>query len=125
MTAPVVVKRPDGSAVKVGDPGVTILTPIGGFLAPNGATIVSVNGPATGQWSVVVNGLDTFSLAVTGESTLDLARFQFVQRGGRPGHEGFFPITGMRMRGKSSFCFPMAKIRSAGTRSPMRSTPRR
>jgi archaellum component FlaG (FlaF/FlaG flagellin family) len=57
--------------------------------------IFSIANPVFGNWSVTVNGAGDFSVTASGESTLDLTSFRFVEPGGRPDHEGFFPIAGL------------------------------
>jgi hypothetical protein len=87
-TTSVVLRRPDGTTVQPTDAGVSAV-----FLS--GGVIYSVDAPSAGDWSATVNGFGDFSLAVTGESNLDLSSFRFVEPGGRPGHEGFYPISGL------------------------------
>jgi hypothetical protein len=94
-TPTVTVKRPGGADVAPSDADVT-------FVALGTGVLVSVQGPAAGEWNVVVNGTAAFTLAVSGESPLDLVRFRFVEPGGRPAHEGFFPISGFPAAGESS-----------------------
>ena len=101
----VVLTRPDGTTVQATDPGVTVLSLNGGFLfdpffeVVGGGLVYSIANPPTGMWSVSVNGSGDFSLKVSGESPLDLSSFRFVRLGGRPGHQGFFPIDGLPLAG--------------------------
>lgn len=94
-TISVVLQRPDGSTVQPTDAGVSSVSLSSGV-------IYSIDIPAMGNWSITVNGFGSFSLAVSGESTLDMASFRFVEIGGRPGHEGFFPIPGLPEAGSTS-----------------------
>jgi hypothetical protein len=87
-TRSVVVMRPSGGIVQPSDPGVTVLSLSSG-------TIYSIINPGAGEWSVNVNGTGDVSVKVSGESSLDLSSFRFVELGGRPGHQGFFPIDGL------------------------------
>jgi uncharacterized repeat protein (TIGR01451 family) len=92
-TTNVTIKRPDGSTVQASDPGVSTVLLSGGG-------VFSIINPASGSWSIMLNGSGVFSLAVIGESSLDLSSFRFVELGGRPGHEGFFPIKGLPLAGE-------------------------
>jgi uncharacterized repeat protein (TIGR01451 family) len=90
----VVLKRPDGSPVSSGDPGVTFLS------FPSGkGQIISITNPPVGAWSVTVNGSDQFSIVATGEGDLQLGSLRFVEPGGSPGHDGLFPINGLPVLG--------------------------
>jgi hypothetical protein len=86
-TTSVVLKRPDGSTV----------TPT--IVLSNGL-IYSITSPSAGNWSVIVDGSGPFSLAVFGESSLFPSSFDFVELGGRPAHEGLFPIPGLPLAGQ-------------------------
>jgi len=86
--ASMTVQRPDGSTVQPSDPNVSLLSLSGGV-------VYSIAAPTPGSWGVTVVGSSDFSVNVSGESTLNLSSFRFVEPGGRPGHEGFFPITGL------------------------------
>jgi hypothetical protein len=81
------LSRPDGTIVKPTDPGVT-------FVSVSSGAIYSITNPPSGNWTSAINGTGAFSLIVTGESTLQLSSFRFVQPGGRPGHSGYYPIPG-------------------------------
>lgn len=91
----VTVKRPGGDTVMPADPGVS-------FLSLSGGKIYSITTPVTGDWTVTVNGAGDFSVKVSGESPLDLSSFRFTRVGGRPGHEGFFPIEGSPLAGRET-----------------------
>jgi hypothetical protein len=92
-TTSVVVTRPSGSIVQPSDPGVTVLSLSSG-------TIYSIINPVAGEWRVSVNGTGDVSVKVSGESSLDLSSFRFVELGGRSGHQGFFPIDGLPLAGQ-------------------------
>jgi hypothetical protein len=105
--ATVALSRPDGTTVQPTDPGVTLLSLNGNYLYTGfsyefvgGGLVYSIANPPTGLWSVAVNGSGDFSLKVSGESPLDLSSFRFVRLGGRPGHQGFFPIDGLPLAGE-------------------------
>jgi von Willebrand factor A domain-containing protein 7 len=91
----VVVRRPDGTTVLPSDTNVS-------FISLSSGAIYSITNPPAGNWSVTINGTGNFSVAVSGESLLDLSSFRFVEPGGRPGHEGFFPIAGLPEAGGMS-----------------------
>ncbi len=92
-TTNVTIRRPDGSVVTGSDPTAT-------FVPLTSGLIVSINNPAVGAWSVALTGNSSCSLLVSGESSLQLSSFRFVTLGGRPGHEGFFPIDGLPLAGQ-------------------------
>jgi len=92
-TTGVTLTRPDGTTVAAGQPGVSVVPLSSG-------AIYSITSPAAGPWSVRLEGSSPVSMQVTGESALDLSSFRFVEGGGRPGHEGFFPIAGLPVSGE-------------------------
>src|ERR1035441_2251002 len=92
-TTALTVIRPDSTTVAPSDPGVT---PI----ALSTGSILTINAPPVGVWTITVSGAGDFSLTVTGQSTIDLTTFRFVVPGGRPGHEGYFAITGSPISGQ-------------------------
>lgn len=56
--------------------------------------IVTVASPSPGAWKVTVSGRGVFFLVVQAKTDLTLDRAEFVAPGGRPGHEGLFPVKG-------------------------------
>ena len=56
--------------------------------------VLTVKRPETGSWRVRVSGTGGYSVSVLAKSDLDLLGLDFVRVGGRPGHEGLFPIKG-------------------------------
>jgi von Willebrand factor A domain-containing protein 7 len=92
-TTSVVVRRPTGAVVQASDPDVRLLSLSSG-------TIYSITNPAVGGWNVNVNGTGDVSVEVSGESSLDLSSFNFVELGGGGAHTGFFPIDGMPLAGQ-------------------------
>lgn len=92
-TSQVLVKRPDGTIVRSLDTGVT-------FVPLSNGAIYSVDFPSAGSWSVVVSGSGNFFLDVSGDSKLFVSRFDFIEPGGRPGHEGVFPLIGKPLTGQ-------------------------
>lgn len=89
----VTITRPSGAVVSPTDPDVTIISLSSGV-------VFSIAGPAPGAWTVMVNGFSDFSLLGSGEGTLSLRSFEFVESGGRPGHEGFSTIAGLPLAGQ-------------------------
>jgi von Willebrand factor A domain-containing protein 7 len=92
----VTVTRPDGTIVQPSDVGVTntVLT---------GAALLTVTNPATGVWQVSLSGTGAFSMNVTGQGTLDIKSFNFVQEGGTQSHEpGLFRIEGYPLAGQAN-----------------------
>ncbi len=84
---------------------IAVWRPSGDFITPGGSAgfsdtemvagrIVTVTRPETGPWRVRVSGAGQYSVSVLAKSDLDLIGFDFVRLGGRPGHEGLFPIKG-------------------------------
>ena len=61
--------------------------------------IVTIEKPAPGPWKVTVSGKGMFFLVAQAKSDLSLDDARFVEEGGRPGHEGLFPIKGPPRRG--------------------------
>jgi hypothetical protein len=94
-TTGLVLRRPDGSVVAGSDTGVT-------GLALSTGSVLTITNPPAGNWNVSVSGSGDFSVQVGGESTLDLSALRLVRAGGRPGHEGFFPIPGSPLAGASA-----------------------
>lgn len=84
--------KPDGSALDESSAGVTLSTVSDG-------QFLNVKEPASGVWKLTLrlasgsSGL-VFSCDVTGVSPLHLSKFNFVALGGRPGHRGYYPISG-------------------------------
>lgn len=79
--------KPDGSVVDVTSAGATLTTVSDG-------KFLNVKNPAIGMWTVTVSGIGNFTCDATGVSSLLLSKFDFVTLKGRPGHTGYYPITG-------------------------------
>lgn len=92
-SASALILRPDGTTVSEGDPGVSRI-PL------SSALIYSIESPQVGEWQISAEGSGDFSILVNGQSTLSLDEFRFVETGGRPGHQGAYPITGLPPVGK-------------------------
>jgi hypothetical protein len=89
------VVRPDGSTAKAGDPGTTIINLSTGV-------IFSFTNPFSGLWNVTVNASGNVSLIASGQSDIQFGLFRFVSPGGRPGHEGYYPIDGFPVAGQTA-----------------------
>ena len=85
--------RPDGVTVPPVSSGTVITLPL------SSGIIYSVTTPQIGIWKAVIGGAGQYSLLVNGESPLALDEFRFAQLGGRPGHQGYYAITGLPLIG--------------------------
>jgi von Willebrand factor A domain-containing protein 7 len=85
--------RPNGTPVGAADPNVT-------SIALSAGRIVSVSTPDVGLWAVTLTGTGDVSFRVTGEGTADLESFRFLEPRGRPGHQGYYPISGQPLTGQ-------------------------
>ena len=83
--------------------------------------IITVEKPERGMWSLEMSGTGYYAVAVryangNGKSSsgrdeeIDLLDMKFVEPGGRPGHEGLFPVKGRVRAGESRLC----RIKVAG-----------
>jgi hypothetical protein len=54
--------------------------------------VTTIANPEFGAWRLKIAGSGQFSIRVTAETAINITRFNFVKLGGRPGHEGYFPI---------------------------------
>lgn len=85
-----VLVRPGGGIVAEGAAGVTLQT----F---SHMTIATIQAPARGKWRIDFAGAGMYSVSAhvrpSGEADAPaLIGFDFVEMGGRPAHEGWFPI---------------------------------
>ena len=81
------ISPPGGASISPGVPNVE-WTPL------NCGAIVTVTTPRPGNWRVEMRGSGRFWLEVKAQSSLFIVTAEFVRPGGRPGHEGLFPIDG-------------------------------
>ncbi len=86
------IVRPSGDELRANDPGVE-------YHQFQAGRIVTLPNPPPGAWTVRVAGKGMFFLVLQAKSELTLDRVAFVEPGGRPGHEGLFPIKGAPRRG--------------------------
>jgi von Willebrand factor A domain-containing protein 7 len=81
------VTTPAGSELRANDTGVD-------YHQFEAGRIITVGTPQPGSWKVTVSGRGLFFLVVQGRTGLSLDTARFVAPGGRPGHEGLFPVKG-------------------------------
>jgi hypothetical protein len=86
------VTSPDGALVRQG-PGIED-TPL------NCGRIVTIDKPSPGNWQVRVTPSGRYWLVSRAKTEVALIDAAFVQRGGRPGHEGLFEIQGQPIAGR-------------------------
>jgi hypothetical protein len=77
--------RPSGEKVIARDPAVDITDWSAG-------KVTTIANPEPGNWQLKIVGKGQFSIHVTAETAINITGFDFVKLGGRPGHEGYFPI---------------------------------
>jgi len=65
----------------------------------NCGRIVTVVSPESGIWRAEISGRGTFWLEAQAQSDIQFISVKFVKEGGRPGHEGLFPISGQPLAG--------------------------
>ena len=107
-----VLVRPGGAFVADGTAGVKLQT----F---SHMLIATVKSPTPGVWRVDFEGAGLYSVSASVDSTAadspQLLDFDFVEMGGRPAHEGLFPIRRDVKKGESLLC----QLEIAGTSSPV------
>jgi von Willebrand factor A domain-containing protein 7 len=87
------IVRPSGAELQPGNAA----TEISDF---NCGRIVTVAPPETGEWRVRLKGTGHFWMEVTAQTDIYFVSVKFVKPGGRPGHEGLFPIQGQPLAGE-------------------------
>jgi hypothetical protein len=85
--------RPSGATVTSGEGGVEVSEWTCG-------RIITIGSPEEGTWRVRLSGTGRFWLRVTAQGDLYILSAEFVQLGGRPGHEGYFKIPGQPLAGR-------------------------
>jgi hypothetical protein len=93
--------RPSGQEVTPGQPGVTETD-------LTSAKIIKIDSPEPGNWMMRLSGSGGYSIEVLALSPISIVDVDFVEKGGRIGHEGFFPIPGQPVIGKNQIA--MAKL---------------
>jgi von Willebrand factor A domain-containing protein 7 len=106
------VIRPSGQPVIPGDPDAHIQE----F---KHMLVVTATKPDLGTWRIEFTGAGRFSLSVRAgraparmpgaprPEIIEVIRFDFVERGGRPGHEGYFALKGRVRSGEERLCSAM------------------
>jgi hypothetical protein len=97
-----VLVRPGGAVVADGAAGVKLQT----F---SHMTIATIQAPAAGTWRIEFEGAGMYSVSAhlhpaSEASAPQLVSFDFVEMGGRPAHEGLFPIQRELRKGESIVC---------------------
>lgn len=92
-SATVGIFNPSGVAVTPTDPGVT-------RIVLSSAVIYQITDPQQGQWKVSIQGSGDYTLNIAGTSEMSLEEFNYVTYDGRPGHMGYFPISGYPIAGQ-------------------------
>lgn len=95
-----VLVRPDRTVAHDGDPGVDLQT----FQR---MLIATVKSPQPGTWRLEIDGDGLYAVTVhvkQAEDGPELIRFSFIEPGGRPGHEGMFPVTRAVRAGETLDC---------------------
>jgi hypothetical protein len=86
------IVRPSGDELRANDSGID-------YHQFQAGRIVTVAKPTPGAWTVRLAGKGMFFVVLQAKTDLTLDRVAFVEPGGRPGHEGLFPIKGSPKRG--------------------------
>jgi hypothetical protein len=88
-----VLKQPSGGVATQGSAS-TEITDL------NCGRIVTVASPQPGNWRAEITGTGTFWLEAEAQSDIYFVVAKFVKEGGRPGHQGLFPIQGEPLAGR-------------------------
>lgn len=88
-----VLRQPSGREVVAGSPA-TEDTEL------NCGRMITVVKPQVGTWRAEVSGTGTFWLQAQAQSDIYFIKAEFVELGGRPGHQGLFRIQGQPIAGK-------------------------
>ncbi len=83
----ITVYRPTHTEVHAGEPDVN------NNLFRSGQILVLTK-PQAGAWRIRIAGAGMFFVVAQAKSSISLNRVEFVELGGRPGHEGMFPVKG-------------------------------
>jgi hypothetical protein len=104
--------RPDGSVLAAGARGAKLQS----FRY---MTIATVDAPEPGAWRVVLSGAGKYAVTAHVRAANDASApgfndFEFVQLGGRPAHEGWFPIQRDLRKGETIECSTEVSGRVSG-----------
>ena len=94
-----------GGALKLTQPsGGTITEPSADneITELNCGRIVTVVSPEAGEWRAEITGTGRFWMEVQAQSDIYFVGVEFVEKGGRPAHEGLFRIQGQPLAGSSA-----------------------
>jgi len=83
----ITVLRPTNTEVHAGEPDVN------DNRFRSGQALILTR-PQAGAWRVRIAGMGLFFVVAQARSSISLNRVEFVELGGRPGHEGMFPVKG-------------------------------
>lgn len=65
----------------------------------NCGRILTVSSPEAGEWRAEITGTGRYWMEAQAQSDIYFVGVEFVKQGGRPGHEGLFPIHGQPVAG--------------------------
>lgn len=82
----------------------------------NCGRILTVSSPEAGKWRAEITGTGRFWLEVQAQSDIYFVAAEFVEKGGRPGHEGLFRIQGQPVAGTSATL--EVTVSAGATKSP-------
>jgi hypothetical protein len=77
--------------------------------------VVTVTSPEAGEWRAEITGRGTYWLKALAQSDIYFVRAEFVDEGGRPGHEGLFRIQGQPVTGMPAKLQVNLSARATGT----------
>lgn len=83
----ITVLRPSNTEVHAGEPSVD-------DNRFRSSRILIVGKPEAGPWRVRIAGTGLFFVVAEAKTAISLDHVEFVEPGGRPGHEGLFPVKG-------------------------------
>jgi von Willebrand factor A domain-containing protein 7 len=87
--------QPSGGAITEGSADIEITE-------LNCGRILTVSSPEAGEWRAEIAGTGRFWMEVQAQSDIYFVGMEFVERGGRPGHEGLFRIQGQPLAGSAA-----------------------
>lgn len=88
-----ILRQANGQEIGVGSPGVT-------DTELNCGRVITMVKPQAGTWHAEVKGSGTFWVEAKAQSEIYFIKAEFVELGGRPGHQGLFRIHGQPIAGQ-------------------------
>lgn len=88
-----VLRQPNGQEVGQGSAGAE-------DTELNCGRVITVVKPQAGNWRAEISGTGTYWLEAKAQSDIYFIKAEFVEVGGRPGHQGLFKIQGQPLAGK-------------------------